>query len=61
MLIAQLAMLVGGSLSLMGDAILAEFGSVVDAVRSALAIQQAMEVWNAELPEDQRILLSDWR
>ena len=40
----------------MGDGILVEFPSAVDAVRYALAIQSAMEGRNAELPEDQRLV-----
>ncbi len=39
-----------------GDGILVEFGSVVDAVRNALAIQTAMSGRNDALPEDRRIV-----
>jgi adenylate cyclase len=40
-----------------GDGWLAEFTSVVDAVRSSLAIQDAMLVRNADLPRDDRFEL----
>jgi adenylate cyclase len=40
-----------------GDGWLAEFASVTDAVRSSLAIQDAMLVRNAELPRDDRFEL----
>jgi adenylate cyclase len=39
-----------------GDGILAEFSSVVDAVRSAAEIQRAMMDRNAEIAPDQRIM-----
>src|ERR1700758_5748619 len=38
-----------------GDGMLAEFGSVVDAVRCAADIQRAMIDRNADVPEDKRI------
>jgi adenylate cyclase len=38
-----------------GDNLLAEFASVVDAVRSAVEIQQALKGKNAELPEQRRM------
>jgi len=38
-----------------GDNILAEFASVVDAVRGAVEIQEELKVRNAELPEDRRM------
>ncbi len=40
-----------------GDGLLAEFASAVDAVRSAAAIQGAMARRDAELPDDRRIAL----
>ncbi len=43
--------IVGGA----GDSVLAEFGSAVEAVRSAIAIQEELRVRNAELPEDRRM------
>ena len=39
-----------------GDNLLAEFGSVVDAVRCAVEIQEELRVRNAELPENRRML-----
>jgi adenylate cyclase len=38
-----------------GDNILAEFGSVVDAVKCAVEIQGSLKVKNAQLPENQRM------
>ena len=38
-----------------GDAILAEFASVVDAVNSAVEIQRELAERNAELPDDRRM------
>jgi TolB-like protein/Flp pilus assembly protein TadD len=40
---------------LMGDGLLAEFGSVVDAVECAVAVQGGMAERNTTVPEDQRI------
>ncbi len=45
----------GRIVKLMGDGMLAEFGSVVDAVRAAVETQQAVTEHNASLPEDRRI------
>ncbi len=38
-----------------GDNLLAEFGSVVHAVESAVEIQQALKEWNEELPEGRKM------
>jgi adenylate cyclase len=38
-----------------GDGVLAEFKSVVDAVRSAIALQQAMAARNSDVPVERRI------
>jgi len=38
-----------------GDNVLAEFGSVVDAVQCAVEIQRVLKARNAELPEDRRM------
>ncbi len=45
----------GRIVKLMGDGMLAEFPSVVDAVRAAVETQQAMAEHNSGLPEDKRI------
>jgi class 3 adenylate cyclase len=45
----------GGIFKLMGDGLLAEFASVVDAVECAVALQRGMAERNSGLPEDQRI------
>ncbi|MEM7226224.1 MAG: adenylate/guanylate cyclase domain-containing protein [Pseudomonadota bacterium] len=47
----------GRIFKLMGDGMLAEFPSVVDAVRAAVALQEALAAHNAALPEDKRIAL----
>ncbi len=45
----------GRIVKLMGDGMLAEFASVVDAVRAAAETQQAIAERNAELPDEKRI------
>ncbi len=45
----------GRVFKLMGDGMLAEFGSVVDAVECAVSLQRGLAERNAEVPEDQRI------
>ena len=45
----------GRVFKLMGDGMLAEFGSVVDAVECAASLQRGLAERNAEVPEDQRI------
>ena len=46
----------GRIFKLMGDGLLAEFGSVVDAVECAVVLQKGMAERNADVPADQRIL-----
>ena len=38
-----------------GDSVIAEFASAVQAVRAAVAIQRALDRYNADLPSDQRM------
>src|SRR5262244_3673686 len=45
----------GRIFKLMGDGLLAEFGSVVDAVECAVVLQRAMVERNASVPDDKRI------
>ena len=45
----------GRLVKLMGDGLLAEFASVVEAVRAATEMQQAVAERNAHLPQEQRI------
>ncbi len=45
----------GRVVKLMGDGMLAEFASAVDAVRAAVEAQRAVAERNADLPEDKRI------
>ncbi len=47
----------GRIVKLMGDGLLAEFPSVVEAVRCAVDIQKGMAGWEANLPEERRIRL----
>ncbi len=47
----------GRVVKLMGDGMLVEFASVVDAVRCAVAIQEAMSERRTDVPEDRRIQL----
>ena len=51
----------GRIVKLMGDGMLAEFASVVDAVRAAVETQQAVSDRNADVPADKRILVRDAR
>ena len=45
----------GRIVKLMGDGMLVEFGSVVDAVRAAVETQRAIAERNVEIPEEKRI------
>ena len=45
----------GRIFKLMGDGMLAEFGSVVDAVECAVSLQRGLAERNVSVPEDQRI------
>ncbi len=45
----------GRIVKLMGDGVLAEFASVVDAVECAVEVQRAMEKRNADVPKDRQI------
>ena len=45
----------GRIVKVMGDGVLVEFASAVDAVQNAIAIQQAMGARNADEPEDRRM------
>ena len=40
-----------------GDSVVAEFGSVVEAVRCAIAVQEELASRNANLPDEQRMRL----
>jgi adenylate cyclase len=51
----EIARLHGRVFKLMGDGMLAEFGSVVDAVECAVALQRGLAERNAAVPDDQRI------
>ena len=47
----------GRIVKLMGDGVLVEFASAVDAVQCAVELQAAMATANSDVPEDSRILL----
>src|SRR5471032_2150486 len=47
----------GRIVKLMGDGVLVEFASAVNAVECAVALQGAMMVANADLPEDRQIVM----
>ena len=47
----------GRIVKLMGDGVLIEFASAVDAVECAVQLQQAMQAANAGAPEERRIVL----
>ena len=49
----------GRIVKLMGDGAIVEFGSVVDAVACAVALQKAVAVRQAEVPPERRIVLPD--
>jgi TolB-like protein/class 3 adenylate cyclase len=51
----EIALHHGRVFKLMGDGMLAEFGSVVDAVECAVSIQRGLAERNADVAEDQRI------
>jgi adenylate cyclase len=51
----QVAQHEGRVVKLMGDGVLAEFSSAVNAVMCAIEIQRAMAERHADLPEDQRV------
>ena len=51
----------GRIVKLMGDGMLVEFASVVDAVQAAVETQQAVSDRNADVPADKRILVRDAR
>ena len=47
----------GRIVKVMGDGVLVEFASAVDAVECAVALQEAMDAANDDMPEDRRIVL----
>src|SRR6266478_10057939 len=47
----------GRIVKLMGDGVLVEFGSAVNAVQCAVELQEAMAASNTTVPEDRRIML----
>jgi len=53
----EIALHHGRVFKLMGDGLLAEFGSVVDAVECAVSLQRGLAERNADAPEDERFLV----
>src|SRR5512134_587741 len=51
----EIALHHGRIFKLMGDGLLAEFSSVVDAVECAVSLQRGLSERNANVPEDQRV------
>ena len=51
----QIAEHAGRIVKTIGDAVLVEFPSVVDAVRCAVAVQEGMPSFESDVPEDRRI------
>ena len=47
----------GRIVKVMGDGVLVEFASAVDAVECAVALQEAMDAANLNIPDDRRIVL----
>jgi adenylate cyclase len=47
----------GRIVKVMGDGVLVEFASAVDAVECAVALQEAMDAANHDIPDDRRIVL----
>jgi len=47
----------GRVVKVMGDGVLVEFASAVNAVACAVELQEAMDAANVDLPEDRRIML----
>ena len=55
-MIARIRQHAGRVVDAVGDNLLAEFPSIVDAVACAVEVQQELETRNAELPHDRRML-----
>ena len=53
----KIAEYTGRIVKLMGDGLLVEFASVVNAVRCATEVQRGMAARNADVPEDEQIIL----